>query len=152
MAEDALNLVRTDVEILKKDVSNIQGLLGRIDNAIDKIADASNGISRILAVHDNQIKDTEYEIAERKRLSEKEIELLHKRISEKESDQRIVIEKHHSDLMLFLETHDERIRKSYEELSSRVGALEQWKWVVVGAATAIGFLINELHLVSKFFA
>jgi len=40
-----LNTVRTDVEILKKDVSNIQGLLGRLDIAIDKIADATNGIS-----------------------------------------------------------------------------------------------------------
>ena len=45
-----LNTVRTDVEILKKDVSNIQGLLGRLDIAIDKIADATNGISQILAV------------------------------------------------------------------------------------------------------
>ena len=62
MPEDNLNLVRTDVEILKKDVSNIQGLLTRIDSAIDKIADASNGISRILAVHDNQIKDNDFEI------------------------------------------------------------------------------------------
>lgn len=150
MADDTLNLVRTDVEILKKDVSNIQGLLGRIDSAIDKIADASNGISRILAVHDNQIKDTEYEVLERKRLAEKEVELLHKRISEKELEQRATIEKHHTDLMIFLETHDTRSRIAYEELSTRVSALEQWKWVVVGAASIAGFLIAELGLVSKF--
>ena len=49
--ENGLNAVKTDVEILKKDVSNIQGLLGKLDTAIDKIADASNGISQILAVH-----------------------------------------------------------------------------------------------------
>jgi hypothetical protein len=150
MAEDALNLVRTDVEILKKDVSNIQGLLSRIDNAIDKIADASNGISRILAVHDNQIADTQYELSERKRLAEKEAELIHKRISEKEAEQRVIIEKHHADLMAFLEAHDIRSRAAYEELSTRVSALEQWKWVVVGACTVVGFLIAELGLVSKF--
>jgi chromosome segregation ATPase len=149
MPDDALNLVRTDVEILKKDVSNIQGLLGRIDSAIDKIADASNGISRILAVHDNQIKDTEYEVLERKRLAEKENELLHKRISEKEAEQRLVIEKHHADLMSFLEAHDARSRNAYEELTTRVSALEQWKWVIVGAASIVGFLIAELGLVTK---
>jgi hypothetical protein len=150
MAEDALNLVRTDVEILKKDVSNIQGLLGRIDSAIDKIADASNGISRILAVHDNQIKDTEYEVLERKRLAEKETELLHKRISEKEAEQRATIEKLHADVIKFLEAHDARSRNAYEELTVRVGSLEQWKWVVVGAATIVGFFIAELGLISKF--
>ena len=150
MSGDTLNLVRTDVEILKKDVSNIQGLLGRIDNAIDKIADASNGISRILAVHDNQIKDTEYQVLERKRLSEKENELIHKRISDKEVEQRVVIEKHHADIMSALEAHDLRSRGAYEELSSRVGGLEQWKWVVIGAASIVGFLIAELGLVSKF--
>jgi hypothetical protein len=150
MAEDALNLVRTDVEILKKDVSNIQGLLGRIDSAIDKIADASNGISRILAVHDNQIKDTEYEVLERKRLAEKATELLHKRISEKEAEQRATIEKHHADVMEFLKAHDARSRYAYEELTVRVGSLEQWKWVVVGAASIVCFLIAELGLISKF--
>jgi hypothetical protein len=150
MAEDALNLVRTDVEILKKDVSNIQGLLGRIDSAIDKIADASNGISRILAVHDNQIKDTEYEVLERKRLAERETELIHKRISEKEAEQRVVIEKHHGDVIAFLEAHDARSRNAYQDLTSRVGDLEQWKWVVIGAASIVGFFIAELGLVGKF--
>ena len=150
MPEDNLNLVRTDVEILKKDVSNIQGLLTRIDNAIDKIADASNGISRILAVHDNQIKDNDFEIEERKRLAEKEVELLHRRVSEKEVEQRFLIEKHHGDLMAFLEAHDNRSRESYEKLTSRVQTLETWKWAVVGAATAIGWLIAEMGILEKF--
>ena len=150
MPEDNLNLVRTDVEILKKDVSNIQGLLTRIDSAIDKIADASNGISRILAVHDNQIKDNDFEIEERKRLAEKEVELLHRRVSEKEVEQRLLIEKHHAYLMAFLEAHDKRSRESYEKLTSRVQALETWKWAVVGAATAIGWLIAEMGILEKF--
>jgi chromosome segregation ATPase len=150
MPEDNLNLVRTDVEILKKDVSNIQGLLNRIDNAIDKIADASNSISRILAVHDNQIKDNDFELQERKRLSEKEAELLHKRISEKESEQRSLTEKHYADLMSFLETHDKRSRETYEKLTSRVEVLETWKWAVVGAATVIGWMVAEMGILQKF--
>jgi len=150
MPEDNLNLVRTDVEILKKDVSNIQGLLTRIDNAIDKIADASNGISRILAVHDNQIKANNFDIDERKRLSEKSSELIHKRISEKEMEHRLNIDKHHTDVMAFLEAHDKRSRESYDKLTSRVEALETWKWAVVSAAAAVGWLIAEMGLLEKF--
>ena len=44
MAEDnGLNAVKTDVAILKKDVSNIWSI-SKLDTAIDKIADATNGL------------------------------------------------------------------------------------------------------------
>jgi chromosome segregation ATPase len=149
MSDDALHSVRTDVEVLKKDVSNMQGLLGRIDSAIDKIADASNGISRILAVHDNKISESQKELDERKRVHEREAELLHRRISDKEAEQRDLVEKHHSDLMEFLEAHDSRSRASYQELTDRVTSLENWKWIVIGGSTIVGFLIAELGVISK---
>ena len=152
MSDDGLHLVRTDVEILKKDVSNIQGLLSRIDSAIDKIADASNGISRILAVQDNKLSDSQRELDERKRIQEKDAALIHNRISEKEAEQRELVEKHHVDLMAFLEAHDARSRASYQDLTDRVTSLENWKWIVVGGSTIVGFLIAELGLVTKFFA
>ena len=139
-----LNTVRTDVEILKKDVSNIQSLLGRLDTAIDKIADASNGISKILAVHETQIKDTEDSLIERKRLAEKEVELLHKRISEKDAENKAQAEMHHTALMDFLKDHDERSSRTTENLNKRLTALEKWKWAVVGGATAVGFLIAKM--------
>ena len=52
--KDQIELI-TDVELLKKDVSNLQNILGKLDTAIDKIADATGGISKMLAVHDSQI-------------------------------------------------------------------------------------------------
>ena len=139
-----LNTVRTDVEILKKDVSNIQNLLGRLDTAIDKIADASNGISKILAVHETQIKDTEESLVERKRLAEKEVELLHKRISEKDAETKAQAELHHNALMDFLREHDERSSRTTTNLDKRLTALEKWKWAVVGGATAVGFLMAKM--------
>ena len=75
---------------------------------------------------------------------------MHRRVSEKEAEQRSLIEKHHADLMAFLEAHDKRSRESYEKLTSRVEVLETWKWAVVGAATAIGWLIAEMGILEKF--
>jgi polyhydroxyalkanoate synthesis regulator phasin len=143
--EPDLNNVRTDVEILKKDVSNIQGLLGRLDNAIDKIADASNGISRILAVHDTQISDTRLEVSEVNRVRENSTELLHKRISEKEAEHRILAEKNHESLMEFLKDHDTRSENYITAMNERITTLERWKWVMLGGATVVGFLIAELE-------
>ena len=140
-----LNAVRTDVEILKKDVSNIQGLLGRLDIAIDKIADATNGISQILAVHASEIKDTELALVERKRLAEKEVDLLHKRISQKDDENKETAELHYNTLMTFLREHDERSEQYITKMNDRITQLEKWKWVMLGGATVVGFLLAELE-------
>ena len=131
--------LRTDVELLKKDVSNIQGLLGKLDTAIDKIADASGGISKILAVHDQNIDVLQSDVEERKRLSEKETELLHRRISEMKDE---VIAK--------LDKMDTDVGDKLETLSTRVTVLERWKWWVMGGSWAIGFFIATLLQIGGF--
>ena len=150
MAEiNGLNAVKTDVEILKKDVSNIQGLLGKVDDAIDKIADASNGISQILAVHQSKIDGTAEDIGALARASEKSDELLHQRIKEKDAEQKELASENHDQLMDFLKDHDERSAISLEEIYNRIRVLEQWKWVVVGGAAAILYLLSESNILEQ---
>ena len=122
-----------DVEVLKRDVNNINMTLNKLDTAIDKIADATGGISKILAVHDN-------EISERKRLSEKETELLHNRISEIKDEQEEMHTRYHKELL-------EALRETnvdMKELTNRVTILERWKWYVMGGSWVIGFIIATL--------
>ena len=150
MAEiNGLNAVKTDVEILKKDVSNIQGLLGKVDDAIDKIADASNGISQILAVHQSKIDGTADDINTLARASEKSDELLHQRIKEKDAEQKELANENHDALMDFLKDHDERSVVTLEEIFQRIRVLEQWKWVIVGGAAAILYLLSESNILEQ---
>ena len=143
--------LKTEVAILKKDISNIYGLLSRLDTSIDKIADASTGISKILAVHDSKIKDSAEERAEMSRMAEKSIELIHKRISDKDEEHKALTQENHTKLMTFLKDHDDRSYGTLEEISSRVRVLEQWKWVVLGGAGAIVFLLSESSILEKLF-
>ena len=152
MAEDNINLVRTDVEILKKDVSNIQGLLTRLDTAIDKIADATNGIASILAVHDSKHGDTDKVISEMTRIEEKAIELLHQRISEKETETRELSEKNMNTLMDFLKEHDDRSEVYITSMKARIEQLERWKWIILGGVWGIGVMIGfETELIMEYF-
>tara|TARA_R110000822_G_scaffold173966_1_gene313595 strand:- start:414 stop:875 length:462 start_codon:yes stop_codon:yes gene_type:complete len=152
MADD-INLVRTDVEILKKDVSNIQGLLTRLDTAIDKIADASNGIASILAVHDSKHSDTQDSIAEMTRIEEKAIDLLHTRISEKEIEQRAYSEKNMATLMDFLKEHDDRSEVYITSMKIRIDQLERWKWIILGGVWGIGVMIGfETEVIMEYFS
>jgi len=144
MAEDnGLNAVKTDVEILKKDVSNIQGLLGKLDTAIDKIADATNGISRILAVHESKLEETNADLLEAQSRSEKSDELLHQRIKEKDQEQKEIAQENHEALMDFLKDHDDRSAISLDEIYNRIRVLEKWRWIIIGGAAAILYLLSE---------
>lgn len=122
-----------DVEVLKREVHVINTTLNKLDTAIDKIADATGGISKILAVHDN-------EISERKRLSEKETELLHKRISDMQDEQEEMHTRYHKELLSALKETNSDMR----ELTDRVTKLERWKWLVMGGSWAIGFIIATI--------
>ena len=153
MAEDNINLVRTDVEILKKDVSNIQGLLTRLDTAIDKIADATNGIASILAVHDSKHGDTDKVISEMTRIEEKAIELIHNRISEKETETRELSKQNMNTLMDFLKEHDDRSEVYITDMKSRIDQLERWKWIILGGVWGIGVMIGfETEVIMEYFS
>lgn len=138
---DGLSSVKTDVEILKRDVSSIQGLLGRLDTAIDKIADASGGISQILAVHEQNIGTLAEDIAERKRLAEKETELLHRRITDMKDESAENHRRNHNEIMTKLDKMDEEVGSELKNLSGRVTLLERWKWWIMGGSWVIGFII-----------
>lgn len=47
-----------------------------------------------------------------------------------------------------LEDHKTEITKRYDDHDSRIRALEQWRWLVVGAGaaggSAVSFLLNKL--------
>ena len=141
---DGLSSVKTDVEILKRDVSSIQGLLGRLDTAIDKIADANGGIAQILAVHEQNIGTLAEDVAERKRLAEKETELLHRRITDMKDESAENHRRNHSEIMNKLDKMDEEVGKELKNLSGRVTILERWKWWIMGGSWVIGFVIATL--------
>jgi len=140
--EDFLS-VKSDVEVLKKDVSNIHGVLNRMETAIDKIADVSSDVGKILSAQESRLELTEYELRETKRLHEKESDLLHTRISQKESEIKTDIEKTHIEVMDFLHDHDIRSSNSLDHLKNRVSGLEKWKWYVVGISSAVVFLVFQ---------
>ena len=143
MSTDTTNVdiheVKNDVELLKRDVSNIQGILTKLETAIDKLTAVSHDIGKLLSAQEARISANDQEIKERKRLSEKEVELLHGRITQKEQELKNEVERNHAELMTFLKEHDVRSREAWKSMEDRVSTLEKWKWYVVGIASVMGF-------------
>lgn len=146
MADD-LNIIKTDVEIIKRDVIAIQSFSAKIDDAIEKMAEISNNISKMLIVHENKLQNHDQLIdgmkaamLERKNDFEKQVELLHKRITDMKEENHIEREKYHRELVEMLK----QIADKQLTLDKRITVLENWKWYIIGAAAAIGFIISQV--------
>ena len=122
--------VKTDVELLKRDMELVSALAEKFDIAIDRLTEVSTSVDKMLAVHENRLEN-----------QEQQREILHQRISDLKRD--ITDE--------FRMLRDEN-RKQHAEVNERLSKLEKWRWLVVGMATAVGFLVAQMGKISEFFS
>ena len=45
----------------------------------------------------------------------------------------------------------ETLKKSMDNVKTRVDVLENWRWMIVGGAVALGYIIGHLELFGKLF-
>ena len=45
----------------------------------------------------------------------------------------------------------ESLRKSMEKVNTRVDTLERWKWMILGGAIVVGYMIGNLDIITKIF-
>lgn len=129
--------VETEIELLKREVSDMKGIHVRLDTAIEKIADVSSSLHTIMAVHEEKLARQEDALDEQEKQLRDNIQELHSRITTnaKETSQ------HMSEMERRLLEELQTIRR---EMSSRVGMLEKWKWVIVGGSIVAGFIIQKV--------
>lgn len=121
--------VKTDVELLKRDMELVSALAEKFDIAIDRLTEVSTSVDKMLAVHEMRLEN-----------QEQQREILHQRISDMKRD--ITDE--------FRALRDEN-RKQHNEVNERLSKLEKWRWLVVGMATAVGFLVASLGQIGELF-
>lgn len=122
----------TDIAVLKSVVS-------KLDTSIEKISDAANSISKLLAVHEQRIASTEKDVLE----LDTDIKVLHKRVTETTQD--IIKEIHGVEFRLGeagMAQHNQ-LSKEISAVGARVNQLEKWKWYVIGAIVAIAAVGNS---------
>lgn len=120
-----------DIATLKADRNSSNQVHQRLDDAITRLTDISAGIKSMLAVHEEKIRrvDTSQEdlfaiLEERRREWEQDLEKLHSRISTQSRELR------------------EAIDQVTNRLDSRVGVLERWRWLIIGGAILLGFMLQ----------
>ena len=132
MAEDNLQKLAVDIEGLKKDIANGNMIHSRLDTAIDKLTDVSTSIKQMLAVHEQKLTQTE-----------KTEEILFTKVRERGEELDIV----YRDLQRDISQVEKKLLVEMKTLKScfdgRVSVLERWRWLIIGGALAIGFIVAK---------
>ena len=131
----AVTDIELDVELLKKEVSDMKQIHGRLDTAITKITDVSNCINRMLAVHEEKISQQEEVQVRQASEFSNDVKELHSRITTSTKEMTELMTKQHIEAEI-------EIRRLREDITTRVGVLERWKYLIIGGSIVIGFILN----------
>ena len=135
--------LETEVKLLKKELEDQAKIHDRLDVAIEKLTDVSNSIHRMLAVHEEKLTrqeeaifDAEQQIEIRRNELTTKIDELHSRITTNTKEIMTAAASQHAE-------QNKEIQKIRDELKDRVGVLEKWRHVLIGASIVAGFILNK---------
>jgi organic radical activating enzyme len=138
MVENSQTDIRVKLESLRKDVENNQSINNRLDTAISKLTDVSTSIKSMLAVHEEKIQRQEQVddiIFTRLKERAEEIDNVYRDLQREISqvEKRVLIE----------------IKSLRNDIGSRVGVLEKWRWLIIGGSIVLGWVLskNFLHII-----
>jgi len=124
--------IRVELEGIRKDLENVSGINNRLDTAIEKLTDVSSSIKSMLAVHEEKIErqeKTDEIIFEKIKDRADEIDSVYRELQREinQVERRLLIE----------------IKALRNDIGSRVSMLEKARWVLLGAAIVVIFLITK---------
>ena len=132
MAENGTTDLKVQIAGLKKDVQNVNNLNERLDTAIQKLTDVSTSIKSMLAVHEEKISR-----------QEQIDDIIFGKLKERENE----IDKVHKDLTKEIQQTEKRllleIKQLKVDIGGRVGTLEKYKWLILGGAIVIGWILSS---------
>ena len=132
MAENGTTDLKVQLEGLKKDVENVNNLNDRLDTAIQKLTDVSTSIKSMLAVHEEKISR-----------QEQIDDIIFGKLKDRENE----IDKVHRDLTKEIQQTEKRllleIKQLKVDIGGRVGTLEKYKWLILGGAIVIGWILSS---------
>jgi hypothetical protein len=121
--------IETDVELLKKETQLLNNISEKFDKAIDKLSIVSSTIERMLAVHENRLE-----------ILERQTEIIHDRISDFKKE-----------ILAEIKDLKKENEIQHRMVSERLQKLERWRWFVVGASLAIGFVLAQFTNITAIF-
>ena len=142
--KDSKNSLETDIALIKKDISQIEKVFKKVDDAISQMSE----ILRDLAVQETVLENNEkrLEILEKKLILHTEEEKtmreeFRQEIKEIKQGNDEALEKRHLEIVTRITAMHEDLNSKLDKQDKRIQSLENWRWYLLGAAAVIGAVI-----------
>jgi hypothetical protein len=120
----------------------------RLDSAIEKIADVSTSLHTIMAVHEEKLIRQEEALEGQEKEFRDSVQELHSRITTNAKETSVQMGEMERRLHDAMNEHNRKETEQFvrlrEELSTRVGILEKWRYLIIGGSIVIGFALTEI--------
>ena len=124
------------------EVGVLKSVVAKLDTSLEKIAEVSNNISRLLAVHDERINNIEKNADNR----DLEIKDLHVRITSQTKEIFDKLDHMETRMEDRIKALEKSIKDDQSKIDIRILVLEKWRWYIIGAAAIIGYLVSYTDL------
>ncbi len=111
---------------------------------IAKLEAQVEGIKEDVADVKSDIKEVHSRITTGNREILDKIDHMESRIEKKMNASAVAAKEQH-------ETIQKEIQKDLAKVSDRVDVLERWRWMIVGGAIVLGYIVGNFGLISKIF-
>ena len=100
------------------------------------------GIKEDVAAVKEDIKELHSRITTGNREILDKIDSLDERMQKKMNDSAEAAKKQHAEIQ-------KEIQQDVEKVTNRVDVLEKWRWMIVGGAIVIGYIVGHIDLINK---
>ena len=137
MTETTVRDLETDVKIIQKDLVSFQSLLDKFDVTVQKLMEVSNNLNKLIALQDARLGLQE-------RISNKINERMDAMKKEIDSD----LQRQNIEIIQRIKDLGIAQQNTSKEIFERIGALDKWRYTILGAAIVVGFLLSKLPIIT----
>lgn len=153
---------KLDIALMKKDINNITHLCEKMDTTIDKMQDVASNLSKVVYIQEQKItsqeahnKEVDSKLENLQKEHNKDIEELHDRISKVNTELTSKIEQSQTHIVSELITGRQQLREEINNvntnLNKKIGEIDMWRYMVMGAIALAVWLFANLTGLSKIF-
>jgi DNA repair exonuclease SbcCD ATPase subunit len=140
MGEPELNEVKTDIALIKKDISQIERLFSKLDKSIDIVTALSKSIAiqeNTINAHDRRLVDIDFKITQCYRDDDKFRRELQIQLTEQKESNISAREAKHKEVMQSIKMLHDEFKKDNDEQDARISKLEELKWWSMGVGASL---------------
>jgi len=151
---------KLDIALVKKDVTNITKLCEKMDTTIDKMQDVASNLTRIVSLQEQKHtlqevknKEVDTKLDDLEKNHNKDIEELHKKISNVNTELTAKIDQSQTRIVSELLTGRQQLRDEINGISTnlnkKIGEIDMWRYMVMGGIALAVWIFANLTGLSK---